>query len=66
MNKEQLSAYSLFFEDVTAHLKMGFTSDSQAIDSLQAIAFNALMTIEKIKRHEETNKTQGVCIGQSY
>lgn len=52
MNDEQIKRYMLFFEDVRAHLESGMPSAQSAIDALQAIAFNAIVTIEKIRREE--------------
>ncbi len=53
MNEEQLQRFMAFFDDVRAHLESGMPSAAKAIDALEAIAFNAIVTIEHLKRSEE-------------
>lgn len=52
MNNEQLKHFMGFFDDVRAHLEHGVKDAAFATETLQAIAYNAIVTIEKINRDD--------------
>lgn len=52
MNDEQLKHFMGFLDDLRAHLEHGIKGADFAIETLQAIAFDAIVTIEKIRRDE--------------
>jgi hypothetical protein len=53
MNHDQIQLMLAFFESVNVHRDASIPSAQLAIDSLTAIAFDAIVTIEKIKREND-------------